>query len=83
MKTKLHGNLYHHSTEHESGICGGTAGREGPSAKQAERLDNMIALRDVGQCTPNKARYRASERGQQVGVCWIPSSADTNNCPEE
>lgn len=33
VKTELHSNLHHHSTQHECRVCRGTAYREGPRAK--------------------------------------------------
>lgn len=63
MQANLQGNLHHQTTEHECGIIRGAAYRKRPRAKQTERLNNQITLRDIGNGCPEQTGDRARERG--------------------
>ena len=63
MQANLQGNLHHQTTEHERGIIGGAAYRKRPRAKQTERLNHQITLRDIGNGCPQKMGDWARERG--------------------
>lgn len=83
VEAKLHGNLYHHSTKHEGWVCGCATRGEWPRAKETKRFDNMITLRNVGQCTPYEAGDRACKRVQKSSISLVSPSANTDNGPEK
>ena len=53
VQAYLHGNVHHHSAEHEGRVRGRGLDRQGPGTEYTERLNDMAALRIVRQSRPD------------------------------
>jgi hypothetical protein len=83
VEPNLQGNLYHYATDCKGGIGCRTRCRERPRTQQRKSFDNMVILRYISNCAPEKPHHGSREGVEKRWLGLVVASTNAEDYPEQ